>query len=145
MFCWLTLAAFVTCVFAGLRAATAALCIITSPGYRLMSDTVDWSMRIGSGTKRSRDFNFNTFRSNSLSVKMEGIRPITALRSGLVKFKDSTHSYSTEANLQGPDTSSLVPVSTAATSKKESAGPSTNWRVLKIGAGGFPNWHEHRQ
>jgi Right handed beta helix region len=72
-------------------------CVLTrEPAYQLKSDTVDWTMQIGSGQSCLRGLRHGR-------VTIESAKLISAPQSGQVKLLGSGFSYTTKADFQGGD------------------------------------------
>jgi hypothetical protein len=85
----------------GIQAAFASECIISGARYELSSDTVDWSMKIGSGQSCIRGLRFN-------NIVIDTVKVISSPRSGQVTLLGPAFSYGAKSDFQGEDSFNVV-------------------------------------
>jgi photosystem II stability/assembly factor-like uncharacterized protein len=131
---WIACLISLTLISSGLRAASAIPCVVSGPRYGLVADTVDWSMKIGSGRNCARDFRFNTALSTSpAKVVVENVKLVSPPQSGQVTIEGSGFSYSAKSDFQGKD-SFAVAVSGANNGK-----PGSSTIRIDVSVGGVPS------
>jgi hypothetical protein len=86
---------------AGVRAASADACVINSSGYLLKSDSVDWSLKMGSGQSCIRSFRFG-------SVVIQTVKLISPPQFGNVRLLGPGFSYTAKSNFHGEDSFAVV-------------------------------------
>jgi hypothetical protein len=141
----------------GLGAAHAGPCIVSVRPYRLMADTVGWSMGVASGQNCIGDFRFN-------KVAVKNVMVTSPPESGQVTLQGSGFPYTSKSDFQGEDSFAVVvsgvfngipvrsPEPKAPTNGvADNTSPRTGvplsstgthsavggWKTLKIGAGGL--------
>src|SRR5689334_1558910 len=94
----IALAIFLALTSLGVSTASAGQCPVKvrGPGYRLMGDTVDWSVRITSGLSCTRVFRYNHFAT-------ENVQLVSPPHAGEVALQRSGLSYTSKSEYQGED------------------------------------------
>jgi len=85
----------------GGEVALAQTCVIDGPRYKLLGDTVDWSMKIASGRSCVRGLRFN-------NVAMESMKVVSPPRSGKVALQGPGFTYAAKPDFSGQDSFSLA-------------------------------------
>jgi len=80
----------------GMKIAHAGECIVSGQRYRLTTDTVDWSIKVGSGESCIRGLRFN-------NVAIESVKLISAPQAGQVTLGGPSFTYSAKSNYEGQD------------------------------------------
>jgi len=80
----------------GVQAGSAGKCTISGPRYWLKSDTVDWSIKIGSGQSCIGDLGFRNVAIESASLAQ-------APKTGQITLLGSTFTYSATSAYDGKD------------------------------------------
>ena len=83
------------------RAAPASACVVNSPHYLLISDNVDWSIKIGSGQTCVRGLRFG-------SVVIETVKLLSPPQSGDVNLLGPGFSYRAKPDFHGDDSFTVV-------------------------------------
>jgi hypothetical protein len=83
------------------RAAPPSACVVNSPHYLLMSDSVDWSIKTRSGQTCVRGLRFG-------GVVIETVKLSSPSQSGDVKLLGPGFSYTAKPGFQGDDTFTVV-------------------------------------
>ena len=78
------------------RAAHATECVVGGPRYRLTSDLVNWSMKIGSGQSCVRGLRFN-------NVAIESLQLVSPPRIGQVTLQGPSFTYVAKSDYAGQD------------------------------------------
>src|SRR5262249_19790395 len=78
------------------QAAFAGPCLTSGPRYQLSTDTVNWSMKIGSGQSCTRGLRFN-------NVAIEYPELVSSPQFGDVTLKGPSFTYSARQDFQGQD------------------------------------------
>jgi hypothetical protein len=92
---------FMSLVFLGTLSTLANACVVSSPSYRLVSDTVRWSLELGSGESCIRGVRFNDLVVDSLTV-------VSAPQNGQVTLHGPGFTYKASSDFQGQDFFSLL-------------------------------------
>lgn len=80
----------------GISAAYATECVVSGPRYRLNSDVVNWSIKIGSGQSCIRGLRFN-------NVAFESLKLVSPPLSGQVTLRGPSFIYSAKPEYEGED------------------------------------------
>jgi hypothetical protein len=78
------------------RAAYASECVVSGPRYGLTSDTVDWSIKIGSGQSCVRGLRFN-------NVAIEKVKLVSPPQTGHVTLLGPGFTYAAKSDFDGRD------------------------------------------
>jgi hypothetical protein len=105
--------ALIVFVTLGMPAAHATECVVSGPRYALTSDTVDWSMKMGSGESCVRGLRFN-------NVLIESIKLVSSPQAGQVTLLGPGFIYSANPNYQGGDSFTVAVSGTINKSKGSS-------------------------
>ena len=81
-------------------AAYATECVFSGPRYRLMSDVVTWSIKIGSGQSCIRGLRFN-------NVVFESLKLVSAPKNGRIALRGPSFVYSAKPEYEGEDSLTL--------------------------------------
>jgi hypothetical protein len=95
-FAWISLAALIAFSSLSTRAAYATECVVSGPRYGLTSDTVDWSMKIGSGQSCIRGLRFN-------NMAIERVRLVSPPQTGHVTLLGPGFTYAAKSDYEGRD------------------------------------------
>lgn len=95
-FAQMSIAASIALVSLSVRVACAGGCIVSGPRYLLTSDTVDWSMKIGSGQSCVRGLRFN-------NVIIESVKLVSPPQSGHLNLLGPGFTYSAKSDYEGRD------------------------------------------
>jgi hypothetical protein len=115
----------VACLLSG-RAACAQSCIIYGPHYNLTADTVDWSMKIGSGRSCVHGVRFG-------NVDVESVQLVSPPQSGqVVLLQGPGFRYDAKADFGGQDSFSLAVFGTINNIRGSARGSSTIHVTISI-------------
>ena len=115
-------AALIAFLSQGIRAASAIECVVSGPRYALTSDTVDWSIKIGSGQSCIRGLRFN-------NVAVESVKLVSPPQAGQVTMHGPGFTYSAKADYEGEDSFTIAVSGTI----NRSRGSSTIRIMVSIG------------
>jgi hypothetical protein len=91
-------------IVVGPPVASAGMCVVGGQRYKLMGETIDWSMKVGGGQTCTRDFRFNTALSNSPgNIAVEEIKLVAAPQFGQIRIQSASFSYEAQPNFSGRD------------------------------------------
>ena len=113
----------------GVGAAFAGTCLTSGPGYQLVRDTVEWSMKIDSGQSCMVGLRF-------YNVVMDSAKLVSLPQSGGVTLQGLSFTYTAKPDFQGQDSFSIA----VAGSIKRIYGSSTIHVTVSIG-GASPTVH----
>jgi hypothetical protein len=93
--------ALIVFVSLGMPVAYASECVVSGPRYGLTSDTVDWSIKIGSGESCVRGLRFN-------NVAIESVKLVSPPQAGQVTLLGPGFTYSAKSNYEGGDSFTIA-------------------------------------
>jgi hypothetical protein len=108
----------------GMQVASASECTVSGPRYWLTSDTVDWSMKIGSGQSCIRGLRF-------YNVAIESAKLVSPPQAGQVTLLGPSFTYSAKSDYEGEDFFTLAVSGTI--SRSRSRGSSTIRVMVSVG------------
>jgi hypothetical protein len=106
----------------GAPAAYAIECVVSGPRYRLISDVVNWSIKIGKGQSCIRGLRFN-------NVAFESLKLISSPQSGQITLRGPSFIYSAKPEYEGEDSFTVEVLGTI----RSSRGNSTIHVAVSIG------------
>jgi hypothetical protein len=96
-----SVAIFLNLVFLGMLSTLADACVLSGGSYRLVSDTVRWSLELGSGESCIRGVRFNDMVVDTLTV-------VSTPQNGQVTLYGLGFTYKAWSDFQGQDSFSLL-------------------------------------
>ena len=106
-------------------AVCATECVVSGPRYRLISDAVNWSMKIGSGQSCIRGLQFN-------NVVFESLKLVSPPKNGQIALRGPSFIYSAKPEYEGEDFFTLEVSGTI----NKSRGRSTIHFIVSVGGPG---------